>query len=395
MTSAPTHGARLDAADALYERALAALPGGNSRTTVFVPPRPPYAVRGSGCRLTDADGREVIDLQNNYTALVHGHAHPRLVEAATEAVREGAAFGLPTEWEIELAEALAARVPAAPLWRFANSGTEAVMVAIRLARAVTGRPAILRFEGCYHGSADAVVSTGPGVPDGVARDVVVVPVGDREALDAALAELGDRLAAVLFDAMPNRAGLRPAAREFVTHLRAETRRRGVLLIQDEVLTYRIWTGGMHSLYGIDPDVVTLGKVIGGGFPVGAVGGRAEVMEHFDPRRARALSHGGTFSANPVTMRAGLAALELLTAEEIGRLNALGDRLRFELGLQGWEVTGMGSLLRVHADDVAELWWRLYENGVLIAGNGLMCLSTPMDGGVLDEVTAAFGRVRRG
>jgi glutamate-1-semialdehyde 2,1-aminomutase len=384
----------LPTADTLYERATRALPGGNSRTTLFVPPRPPYAVRGEGCRLIDVDGHEVVDLQNNYTALIHGHAHPVVTAAAVAAARDGASFGLPTALEVDLAEELSRRVPAGERWRFANSGTEAVMVAIRAARAYTGRDAILRFEGCYHGSYDAVVAAdAPGVPGAVAADVVVVPVGDRAAFDAALTEHGDRLAAVIFDAMPNRAGLRPAEPDLVRHVREATADRDVLLIQDEVLTFRVARGGLHSLYGIRPDLVTLGKVIGGGFPVGAVGGRADVMAVFDPQGPTPVGHGGTFSANPVTLAAGKAALDLLGDDEIGRLNALGDLLRARLDEQGWTVTGRGSLLRIHADDPPALWWRLYGEGVAIAVNGLACMSTPMDRQVVDQVARAFERVR--
>jgi glutamate-1-semialdehyde 2,1-aminomutase len=389
----PDSRAALPAADGLYDRALAVLPGGNSRTTLFIAPRPPYADHGAGCRLTDVDGHEVVDLQNNYTALIHGHAHPVVTAAAVSAAQRGASFGLPTRYEVELAEVLNARMGSDRRWRFANSGTEAVMVAIRAARAFTGRDAVLRFDGAYHGSADVVVAGGaPGIPAGVARDSVVVPVGDREALDRALDEHGDRLACVVFDAMPNRAGLRPAAPAFVDHLREATRERGILLVQDEVLTFRVAPGGLHALYGIEPDLVTLGKVIGGGFPVGAVGGRAEVMEVFDPRRRAAVGHGGTFSANPVTLAAGLAAMELFGADEVDRLNGLGQRLRDRLAAQGWTVTGHGSLLRVHVPDHEDLWWRLYRRGVAIAVNGLACLSTPMDDAVVDEVAGAFAAV---
>jgi glutamate-1-semialdehyde 2,1-aminomutase len=377
--------------DQLYAQALGALPGGNTRTTLFVAPHPPYARRGEGCWVQDEDGHRVIDLQNNYTALIHGHAHPGVTAAAVEALRDGSAFGLPTRWEVALAAELSARVPAGERWRFANSGTEAVMMAIRVARAATGRPAILRFAGAYHGTYDAVVASGaPGV---VARDSFEVPVGDAEALLAALDAFGPRLAAVVFDAMPNRAGLRSATPEFVSLLREETERRGILLIQDEVLTFRVARGGLHSLYGLRPDLVTLGKLIGGGLPVGAVGGREDVMAWFDPRRDGPVGHGGTFSANPVTLRAGLAALEAWDDAAIERLNALGDDLRETLTAQGWTVTGRGSLLRVHAEDPADLWWRLYGEGVLIAVNGLACLSTPMDDAVLAQVADAFAAVR--
>ena len=301
----------------LYEQAVEHLPGGNSRTTVFVAPHPPYAVRGEGCRVFDADGREVLDLIGNYTALIHGHAHPAIVAAAVAAINDGASLNLPTRYEIELAAELSRRVPAGERWRFTSSGTEAVMIALRLARAATGRDVVLRFDGCYHGSYDGALGPGArGVPRALADSIVSIPVGDRQALIEALEARGEELACVLFDAMPNRAGLVPATPEFVDLLREETRRRGILLIHDEIITFRVAFGGLQSMYGLEPDITTLGKVIGGGHPIGAVGGRAELMDIFDPRSPDHLVHGGTFSANPVSMRAGLASLELLTAEEI-------------------------------------------------------------------------------
>jgi glutamate-1-semialdehyde 2,1-aminomutase len=382
--------------DALHARALEHLPGANTRTTLYVAPHPPYARSGTGWTVRDEDGHELIDLQNNYTALIHGHAHPAVTAAAVAAIRDGSAFGLPTRHEIALAAELGARVPAGERWRFANSGTEAVMIAIRAARAHTGRDAILRFDGAYHGSYDAVAPTGaPGVPASVAADVVVSPIGDAEALRRALDVHGERLAAVVFDLMPNRAGLRPADPAYVELLCAETQRRGILLICDEVLTFRVGLSGAHGRYGLRPDLVTLGKLIGGGFPVGAVGGREDVMAAFDPRRPGAVGHGGTFSANPVTLRAGLAALEAWDEGEIERLNGLGDGLRAALAAQGWTVTGLGSLLRIHASDPAAVWWRLYAEGVLIAVNGLACLSTPMDAAVVARVEAAFARAAQG
>jgi len=227
----------------------------------------------------------------------------------------------------------------------------------------------------------------------IAQQIISVPVGDGAALRAALEADGERIACVLFDAMPNRAGLRPADPDFVGMLRAETARRGILLILDEVITFRIAYGGIQSLYDLEPDISTLGKLIGGGFPVGAVGGRADLMDLFDPRRPAHVVHGGTFSANPVTMRAGIVALDLLTEQEIARINALGDRLRETLTGHGYKVTGRGSLLRIHVDDPAGLWWRLYRQGVLIAANGLACTSTALDDQTLDRAIAGFARVR--
>jgi glutamate-1-semialdehyde 2,1-aminomutase len=359
---------------------------------VFVAPHPPYALRGAGYELVDVDGHRTIDLQNNYTALVHGHAYGPVVSAATAALTEGSAFGLPTGAEVELAECLAARVGWAGSWRFANSGSEAAMMAVRAARAATGRDGVVRFAGCYHGSWDAVAADGaPGVPASAQRDVITLELGDAEAFVDALDEHEGDLAAVLLDTMPGRAGLQPLPASFVRLVREQTARRGIVLVLDEVITFRLAPGGMHSLYGIEGDLIVLGKLIGGGFPVGAVGGRPALMEVFDPRRADAVAHGGTFSANPVSMRAGLAALRSLPAAEIERINALGERLREGLTERGWTVHGRGSLLWV-APEPAELWWRCYDAGVLIAGNGLMCVSTPMDEPLIERVLAIFDRV---
>jgi glutamate-1-semialdehyde 2,1-aminomutase len=378
--------------DALYGRALEHLPGGNSRTTLFVAPHPPYAVRGEGCLLFDADGRELLDLAGNYTALVHGHARAEVVAAATRAIQDGSCFSLPTVHEVELAAVLSRRIPAAEKWRFTNSGTEAVMMALRLARTATGRELVVRFDGCYHGSYDGALAPGArGVPSALADAIVSIPVGDSQTLLRTLEERGKEIACVLFDAMPNRAGLEPSTREFVSMLRRETARRDILLVLDEVITFRIAPGGIQSRYELRPDITTLGKVIGGGFPIGAVGGRAELMDLFDPRLSGHLVHGGTFSANPVSMQAGLAALELLTASEIERINGLGDRLRHELVRQGWYATGRGSLLRIRASDQTTLWWRLYEEGVMIAANGLAATSTAMDDTQIDRAVAAFAR----
>jgi len=212
----------------------------------------------------------------------------------------------------------------------------------------------------------------------VGQTVVVVPQGDREAYDAALAEHGDRLAAVLIDLMPNRAGLVPADPAFVTHLRETTRRVGAALIVDEVITYRLGVGGLHARYGIEPDLVTFGKVVGGGYPVGAVGGRAEIMEVFDPRRGGAVGWGGTFSANPVTMTAGRVALEHLDEPAIARLDQLGELLRSLLAESGVAASGGGSLTQLRESvDRGGLWWESYRRGVMTGTNGLVALSTPM------------------
>lgn len=387
-----SQGFRFPVADALYERAQQVLPGGSTRSSVFVKPHPAYAMRGDGCRITDADGHVVIDLLNNFTSLIHGHGHPQIVAAATEAIADGSAFGQPTEYEIELAELLAQRLPSAERWRFGNSGTEAVMLAIRAARAYTGRELIVRFEGCYHGMYDLVANDRRGVTRRTVEDSIILPVGDGDGLAAALDRDGDRVAAVIIDAMPSRAGMVPATPEFMRLVRQLTTDRGILLIQDEVITLRVAPGGIQSHYGCDPDLTTVGKIVGGGFPVGAFGGRADIMDVFSPQSTEPVVHNGTFSANPLSLRAGLAAMHLMTESEYVRINALGDRMRDGLRHQGWNVAGLGSLVKINDAMSGEVWWRLYEGGVLLANYGLACISTPMTEETVDEALSTFARV---
>src|SRR6266513_1025755 len=285
----------------LYDRALNSLPGGNSRTTVFMKPYPVYAARGEGCRVFDVDGTEYIDCINNFTSLIHGHAHPRLIEAATRQLALGSAFGMLTESEIELAELLASLLRSVEQVRFTTAGSEAVMMALKAARAFTGRPKIAKCEGAYHSSYDyAEVSLDPtpeawgrnapisvayakGTPDNVLADVVTIPFNDAEAAVGLIREHGSELACVLVDPMPNRAGLAPADKTYLDALRRITREIGALLIFDEVITLRLGYRGAQGLWDIDPDLTTLGKIIGGGFPGGAVAGRKEFMAVFDPR----------------------------------------------------------------------------------------------------------------
>lgn len=372
--------------DALRQRAVRVMPGGNTRTTVFVPPFPPYALRGSGYSLVDVDGHEVVDFLSNYTAAIHGHGNPEITEAVTSSVARGAGFGMPSVDEVTMAEVLSQRMPALERLRFTSSGTEAVMMAIRAARAATGRRLIIRFAGSYHGAYDDVIpcdASGIASTEGV--DVVEVPAGDADALSHVIAVNHERVAAVLIDLMPNRAGLEPADRGFVATLARQTRAAGALLIVDEVITSRLGLSGLHGAYELIPDLVVLGKWVGGGLPIGVFGGRADVMQVFDPDRPEHVDHGGTFSANPVSLAAGLIATRLLPRPEIDRINRLGDRLREGLRSTGYTVAGRGSLVRVGAPgrSRAELWWRFYRAGVLIGSSGLMCTSTVMDEGVVD------------
>jgi glutamate-1-semialdehyde 2,1-aminomutase len=417
----------------LYARALNSLPGGNTRTTVFMKPFPIYAARGSGCRVWDVDGNEYIDCINNFTSLIHGHAHPALIEAATKQLALGSAFGMPTESEVDLAELLVSRLPSVEQVRFANSGTEAVMMALKAARAYTGRPKIAKCEGAYHGSYDyAEVSLDPtpsawggnapvsvayakGTPQNVLADVVTIPFNDVEAAVSLIREHGPELACVLVDPMPNRAGLVPADRAYLEALRQVTREIGALLIFDEVITFRLGYHGAQGLWGIDPDLTTLGKIIGGGFPVGAIAGGKQFMSVFDPSPGKpALPHGGTFSANPVTMRAGLAAMELLDEAAFARLDTIGQAVRDGVdaafrrtGVPGGTV-GLGSLLKIHFTDRRIRDYRsayltdaeakrqavfnagLLNRGIFAANYGLMALSLPVTDADVDAIVAAAG-----
>lgn len=389
----------------LTRRAAAVMTRGNTRSTVFVPPAPPYAVRGEGAHVYDQTGGRVVDANNNYTALIHGHAPAGITAAVSGMLGAGTAFGLPTEAEVRLAELLAERTGHAR-WRFSNSGTEAVMTAVRAARAFTGRDLLIRFTGSYHGTCDAVVPpASPGLTAGVRGDVIELPQGDLAALEDAVAGHGGRLAAVLIDLLPNRAGLVPADAGYVERLRELTRRCGALLVVDEVISLRLAAGGLASTYGLEPDLVTAGKIIGGGFPVGALGGRPEVMAVFDPLADTPVGWGGTFSANPVSMTAGHLAMQAFDDDDAAALNTAGESLRAALAAAGVPVTGRGSLMRVHTEDAAELWWRVYERGALIGTNGLIALSTAMSeadlttiehavvGAVRDETTPATGEHR--
>lgn len=376
------------------------LPGGYGRSAYDVGGVTPYAVRGQGWKLWDDRGRELIDANGNFTTLVHGNAHPEICEAAETALRRGASWGIPNEDEWQLADSVLSRMPGLGQVRFTNSGTEAVMSAVRLARAVTGRSGIAMTRDGYHGSSDvALLASGPsrGVPAGVEADVSLVPLNDREALRRLFTEGGSSIAALILDLLPNKAGLIAIDPDFVAEARALTSDAGALLIIDEVISFRLGPEGLAGRYGVIPDLSTVGKIIGGGFPIGAVAGRDEVMEAFDPRVPGSIVHSGTFSGNPVSAAAGAAALRLLDKDSISRLNHLGERARAQarrrLDPLGWEVRGAGSLLRpfplgvtkVDAPTQQRLWWAAYDRGLVLSSANLAALSTPMDIAVVDDL----------
>ncbi|MBQ1542219.1 aspartate aminotransferase family protein [Caulobacter sp. CCUG 60055] len=418
MTAYPDSASR---SAQLHQRARRVMPSGNSRQTIFFKPYPVYARSGEGCRVVDEDGVERIDFLNNYTALIHGHRHPEVMAAARAQLDRLTAVALPTEAEIALAELLVDRLEGVEQVRFANSGTEAVMMAIKAARAYTGRPRIAKIEGAYHGGYDhaevsqaatpaawgpadrpASVANYKGQPKGVLDDVVVLPWNDVEASRALLEAHGADLAAVLIDPIPSRLGLVPISEAYLAMLRETARKLGALFILDEVYCLRLGYRGAQGRLGFAPDLTAMAKIIGGGFPVGAVGGKAEVMAvfGFDDGPPR-VPHGGTYNANPVTMAAGLAAMRLLTPEAFARLGALGDRLRSGLreclkitGRDG-QVQGAESLTMLSLSDrpfgtyrdtayavrfgepQAAVHRSLMNRGVLTSPSLLFNLSTPM------------------
>lgn len=397
------------------------LPGGVGRSTFALGAPPPVAVRGAGYRIWDDHGRESIDLNNNFTALVHGHAHEAIVAAATEALKNGASFGLPNLSELRHAQILMDRLPGFGQVRYTNSGTEATMLAVRVARARTGRDACLFVRDAYHGSGDAVLATGTkhyerGLTRGTLRDSVNVPVNDLDRLSEAVSSEPDRFAALVVDPMPNRAGLMPLSAEFISLINALCQEHGILLVADEIVAFRFRYGGLAVDRGLKPDLLALGKLIGGGLPIGALVGRPDVMAELDPAGPSGLEHGGTFSANPVVMEAGVVALDLLDEPTIERMNQLGDQARRQLGNEierfGWEVRGQGSAFRPFSPDgdqmscarrQLQVWWEAYLRGVLLTPQALATVSSPMDESVLADVVerlsdaiaaVATGRDRR-
>ncbi|MFL5755531.1 MAG: aspartate aminotransferase family protein, partial [Chloroflexota bacterium] len=338
----------------LFERATGSLPGGSTRTTVYTAPYPPYIESGSGLWLRDVDGNRYRDFLCNYTSLILGHAHPAVVDAVEAQVRRGSAFAAPTETEVLLAEEIRARVPSVERLRFTSSGTEATMFAMRAARAFTGRPLIAKFERAYHGTHDGVMTGTAGVPAAMDQLVVELPWGDIDGIEAALRGREGDLAAIILEPVQGAGGVRAPESAFLPFLRSFTERHGALLIFDEIISFRVGYGGAQGRFGVRPDLTTLGKIIGGGYPLAAFGGRADVMEIFDARRSGAVSHGGTFNGSPVAAAAGLATLRELTPDVYPRLERLGERLRSAIagvfvarGLVA-RVTAVGSLFQVFA-----------------------------------------------
>jgi glutamate-1-semialdehyde 2,1-aminomutase len=361
--------------------------------------------RGRGLRTWDVDGNAYRDFLGNYTSLILGHAHPEVVAAVEAQVRRGSAFAAPTETEIELAEEIRSRVPSIERIRFTNSGTEATMFALRAARAFTGRALVAKFELAYHGTHDTAVAGTPGVPQATSNLVLELPWDDPTGIERVLAGREQALAAIIIEPVQGAGGVRVATPEFLRFLRDLTTRIGALLVFDEVIAFRIGPNGAQGrLGGVRPDLTTLGKIIGGGYPSGAFGGRQDVMAQFDARRAGALVHGGTFNGNPVSAAAGLATLRNLTPDRYAELERLGDRLRAGLsegiGRAGLDasVGGVASIFQVFPGSSlvapdglspqAALFIGLLLDGFHLAPRGMGALSTPMTDADVDDLIAA-------
>ncbi|HEX6263560.1 MAG TPA: glutamate-1-semialdehyde 2,1-aminomutase [Actinomycetota bacterium] len=309
----------------LFQRARAVIPGGVSspvRAFGAVGGVPRFAASGEGAWVEDADGVRRVDYVQSWGALLFGHARREIVEAAREAAARGTSFGMPTEGEVRLAEALRAAMPSLEMVRLVSSGTEAAMSAVRLARASAGRDRIVKFAGCYHGHSDGLLASAgsglatlgipgtPGVTEGASRDTVVLPYNDRQAAAETFEEVGDEIAAVIVEPVAANMGVVPPEPGFLEDLRDLTIRSGALLIFDEVITgFRVGRGGAQERFGVAPDLTVLGKVMGGGMPIAAFGGRAEILERLAP--AGDVYQAGTLSGNPVAVAAGLAALALI------------------------------------------------------------------------------------
>ena len=417
----------------IWEEAKQYLPGGDTRNSIFWAPYPIYIERGEGCHTGDADGVDRLDFIGNMTSLILGNAYPPVVQAVQEQAARGIVYNAPNEYQVRLAKLICQRVPSVEMVRFTNSGTEATLNAIRAARALTGNVKIAKCEGGYHGTHDVVsvsVRSDPslsgdpdrptpvpsvgGLPDEVLEHVVVVPFNNTQAAREILEENADDLAAVILEPVLGGSGMVPAEQEYLDMLRDFTRKNEVVLIFDEVISFRVAPGGAQEHYGITPDMTTFGKVIGGGFAVGAFGGRRDLMELFDPTKGPVVAHAGTFNGNPMTMLAGAITLEHLTPDVYRRLDILTERLRqgvlevcadLEVPVQ---VTGLGSIFGIHfVDRPVRTWrdvaaadkdlrqrvfWGLMNEGVLFTSSLVGCVSSPMGEEEVDTFVRAFRRV---
>lgn len=381
-----TYAAANPKSGALHERAVKFMPGGDTRNSIFWDPFPLYVVDGDGTILTDADGNQRTDMVNNMTTLILGHRPPEVVEALAEQVSHGVSFPAPNPSVVRWAELMCERVPSLDKVRFVNTGTEATLNAIRAARAFTGKQKLVKAEGAYHGNHDAIqisvtppldqagdaespeaVAAFPGIAQAAVDDIYITPFNDIVSAEKIIREHADELAAVIVEPVNGQCGMVPGTPEFLEGLRRITDELGMLLIFDEVIAFRIAYGGAQDYYGITPDLTCFGKVVGGGMPVGAFGGRDDIMAMWDPSDGGStVQHAGTFNGNPMTAAAGVATLEALTPDRYEYLETLGESMRTKLRALFAElevpmgVTGVASLFALQFTSTEVVDYRTFS-----------------------------------
>ena len=420
-----------DTSKSLYVRATQVIPGGvNSPARAFgaVGGNPLFFDRGEGSRITDADGNSYINYVCSWGPLILGHSNPRIVEALKRVIESGTSFGAPTRVEIELADLVCEMVPSIEMVRMVSSGTEATMSAVRLARGHTGRTKVMKFEGCWHGHADSfliqagssALTTGapdsPGVTDGTASDTVTAPFNDLETVEKVVQENKDELAAIIVEPIAGNMGVIPPSPGFLQGLRQMTSDLGIVLIFDEVISgFRVAPGGAQELYGVTPDMTTLGKIIGGGLPVGAFGGKKEIMSDISPL-GKKVSQAGTLSGNPLAMTAGVEMLRALREPGVyDQLEASAAKLAagWEANIAstglGYTINRVGSMMTMFCtqeevtnfeaacgadqDAFSRYFWGMLEGGVYVAPSVFEAafVSTVHSGADIEQTIEAHGK----
>lgn len=415
--------------EALHIRARKVMPGGDTRSITYFKPYPSFVTHGEGCKMWDVDGLELLDFQNNYTSLIHGHAFPPIVEAMRKQLEKGTIYATPLEQQVELAEMICVRTPSIDMIRFCNSGTEATMHAVRAARAYTGKVKVVKLEGGYHGTSDifeasvepdmtkvgdfenpTAVADSKGVPQQALDQMLIVPFNHIEVTRRIIEENKDDIAAFIMEQVQGSAGQLAPDPEYLQFVREITRKYGIVLIFDEVVTYRLSTGGAQKLFGVTPDMTTLGKIIGGGTPIGAFGGKKEIMMQYDPAR-KWMSHSGTFNGNALGMVGGIEVLKALDEKAVTHVNHLGEKFRTDLDAAAKElglnilINGVGSLNNIifsnnkiteyrglatsHEEFNELLSLGLINRGVFIAPRGMLAMSTPMRDADIETCVAAI------
>jgi glutamate-1-semialdehyde 2,1-aminomutase len=392
----------------LAERAEQVMPGGDTRTTTYHRPYPLAIDRGEGPFLFDVDGNRYIDLLGNYTSLVHGHAYPPIAEAVARAARNGTAWPARSRAQIELAELLCERVPSVESVRFCNSGTEAGMLAAQVARHLTGRKLVVMARYGYHGSYDDLEL---GLLGHNGERTLLGEFGHADTFEQLLAQRGSEIAAVFLEPVLGSSGVVAPPEGFLQRVADAARRSGALFVLDEVITLRLSEGGAQKLFKLKPDLTMMGKIIGGGMPVGALGGRADIMASFDPRERHSLLHSGTFNGNVLTCSAGQVSMRELTQERIDKMEIQAKRLGEECKhLAGqsevpFSVRQFGSLMNIFFTNVAppativredlrtmaQFHLAALNHGLFIAPRGLIALSTVISDNLVEEICERVSR----